>query len=261
VTVIQVEPTFIGREDEEVASVVEADFLKRGLKLIKSAKTLSFEEKNGVVTTNIEADGKPLAIEGEAVLVATGRRPNVEGLDLAKAGVNLTPRGAIAVNEHNQTSVNNIYAAGDVVGGLQFTYISLDDYRIIVSALVGGPRTNANRGNVPYSVFIDPTLSRLGLTEKEARDKGFEVLVARLPANAIPKALILGQTNGLLKVVIDAKNHEILGAHLYCVNSHEMINELKMAMDNHIPYEYLRDAIYTHPTMMEAFNDLFSNVK
>jgi len=261
VTVIQVEPTFIGREDEEVAAVVEMDFAKRGLKLIKSAKTLSFEEKGGVVTTNIEVEGKPLAIQGEVVLVATGRRPNIDGLDLAKAGVNLTPRGAIAVNEHNQTNVNNIYAAGDVVGGLQFTYISLDDYRVIVSALTGGPRTNANRGNVPYSVFIDPTLSRLGLTEKEAREKGYEVVVARLPANAIPKALILGQTNGLLKVVIDAKSHEILGAHLYCVNSHEMINELKMAMDNHIKYEYLRDAIYTHPTMMEAYNDLFSNVK
>jgi pyruvate/2-oxoglutarate dehydrogenase complex dihydrolipoamide dehydrogenase (E3) component len=148
-----------------------------------------------------------------------------------------------------------------VVGGLQFTYISLDDSRIVLSALNGGTRTNKNRGFVPYSVFIDPPFSRIGLSEKEARAAGYEVMLGSLPAAAIPKANVLEKPQGLLKVIINKANHEILGAHLYCAESHELINQIKLAMDNHIPYEYLRDEIYTHPTMSEAFNDLFANVK
>lgn len=222
--------------------------------------TQGFEEKNGIVTTKALIEGKEVALTSDAVLIATGRRPNIEGLALEKAGVALTERGAIKVNEHNQTSVPNIYAVGDVVGGLQFTYISLDDSRIVLSALTGGNRTSLSRGAVPYSVFIDPPFSRIGLSEKDARAKT-EVMVGKIPANAIPKAHILGQSNGLLKVIVDKASHEILGAHLYCAESHEMINLIKLAMDHHIPYEDLRDQIYTHPTMSEAFNDLFASVR
>jgi len=260
VTMLQVEPTFLAREDEEVAKAIEDDFAKRGLKLYKSVTTEGFEEKKGVVTTKALIEGKETLFTSDAVLIATGRRPNIEGLALEKAGVALTERGAVKVNEHNQTSVPNIYAVGDVVGGLQFTYISLDDSRIVLAALNGGSRTSLNRGAVPYSVFIDPPFSRIGLSEKDARAKG-EVLVGKIPANSIPKAHILGQNNGLLKVLVDPKSHEILGAHLYCAESHEMINLIKLAMDHHIPYEDLRDEIYTHPTMSEAFNDLFASVK
>ncbi len=260
VTMLQVEPTFLAREDEELAAAIEADFTKRGLKLYKSVTTKSFEEKDGIVTTHAVIDGKEVSFESDEVLVATGRRPNVEGLALENAGVKLTERGAVAVNEHNQTTVPNIYAVGDVVGGLQFTYISLDDSRVVLASLLGGKRTNLNRGAVPYSVFIDPAFSRIGLAEKDARAKG-EILVGKLPAMAIPKAGILSQTNGLLKVIVDKSTHEILGAHLYCAESYEMINLIKLAMDHHIPYEDLRDMIYTHPTMSEAFNDLFGSVK
>lgn len=260
VTILQNEAAFIGREDEEMAAAIEKDFLARGLKLYKSVQTTKFVSRDNDVTTTYLENGVTKEITTDAVLVATGRRPNVKDLALEKAGVALSERGAVAVDEHLQTNIPNIYAVGDVVGGLQFTYISLDDSRILLSTLNGGGRTTKNRGFVPYSVFIDPPFSRIGLSEKEAR-LDHNILVGKIPANSIPKAHILAKPQGLLKVIVDQKSHEILGAHLYCAESHEMINLVKMAMDNHLPYEYLRDQIYTHPTMSEAFNDLFASVK
>ena len=123
-----------------------------------------------------------------------------------------------------------------------------------------GARTTANRGTVPYSVFLDPPLSREGMTEQEARAAGFDVKVAKLPAAAIPKAQLLQKPTGLLKAVVDAGTGRILGAHLFCEESYEMINTIKLAMDAGLPYQVLRDAVYTHPTMSEAFNDLFAQV-
>ena len=194
-------------------------------------------------------------------MAATGRRPNVQGLNLAAAGVELTERGAVKTDEHLRTSAPNIWAMGDVAGGLQFTYISLDDSRIVRSQLLGnGARTTENRGSVPYSVFLDPPFSRVGMSEAEAVKAGYSVKIAKLPAMAIPKAKLLRQPEGLLKAVVDANTGLILGAHLFCADSHEMINTVKIAMDAKLPYTVLRDAIYTHPTMSEAFNDLFANL-
>ena len=150
---------------------------------------------------------------------------------------------------------------GDVAGGLQFTYISLDDSRIVKSALLGGgSRTTQNRGAVPYTVFIDPPLSRAGLTEEEALAKGYEVWVAKLPAAAIPKAHVLQKPTGLLKAIVDKKTGLILGAHFFCAESQEMINLIKLSMDAKLPYTVLRDGIFNHPTMSEALNDLFSMI-
>ena len=148
---------------------------------------------------------------------------------------------------------------GDVVGGLQFTYISLDDYRIGRSAILGdGSYTTEKRGAVPYSVFLNPPFSRVGMSEQEARNKGYSVKVAKIPTAAIPKALVAEQPSGMLKAVIDEKTGLILGAHLFCEESHEMINTVKLAMDAKLPYIALRDMIFTHPTMSEALNDLFN---
>jgi pyruvate/2-oxoglutarate dehydrogenase complex dihydrolipoamide dehydrogenase (E3) component len=223
VTMLQTEPTFLAREDEELASLIEKDFALRGLVLHKGVTTESFSTEKGEVTTTYQENGEEKSLISDAVLIATGRRPNVAGLALEKAGVSLTERGAVAVDEHLKTSQANIYAVGDVVGSLQFTYISLDDSRIVLSAMNGGARNNLNRGAVPYSVFISPAFSRIGLSEKDARAK-FEVLVGEIPAASIPKALILGEPRGLLKVIVDKKGHLILGAHLYCAESYEMIN-------------------------------------
>jgi pyruvate/2-oxoglutarate dehydrogenase complex dihydrolipoamide dehydrogenase (E3) component len=201
-------------------------------------------------------------LAADAVLVATGRRPNLEGLRPEAAGIALTERGAVQTDEHLRTTAPNIWAMGDVVGGLQFTYISLDDFRIVKSDVLGdGSRTTRNRGAVPYSVFLDPPFSRVGLTEKEARQQGRSVKIARLPVAAIPKAQVLSNPTGLLKAVIDAETNQILGAHLFCEESHELINLVKLAMDAGIPYPVLRDGIYTHPTMSEALNELFAAVR
>jgi pyruvate/2-oxoglutarate dehydrogenase complex dihydrolipoamide dehydrogenase (E3) component len=143
---------------------------------------------------------------------------------------------------------------GDVNGGLQFTYISLDDFRIVKSYLENpsSARKLSERKNVAYSVFISPAFSRVGLSEADAKAKGIEYKLFTLPAGAIPKALVLGNTTGLLKALVDPKTNLILGAHLYCNESYELINLISLAMDYQIPYTALRDKIYTHPTMSEA---------
>ena len=156
-----------------------------------------------------------------------------------------------------RTSVKNIWAAGDVCGKLQFTYISLDDSRIILDDMLGeAKRTINNRGVFSYSVFIDPPFSHVGISEKEAKDAGIEYKVSNLLANAIPKAKVLRKTEGLLKA-ITTTDGKILGAALFCAESHEMINIIKLAIDHGIKAEDLRNFIFTHPTMSESLNDLF----
>lgn len=264
VTIIQDSDAFIPREDEEISAAVLSSLEDRGITVLRNAKTQKVEDnsdgENATLTLDTPDGMKQL--NADAILVATGRRPNVQGLNLEAAGVELTERGAVRTDEHLQTTAPNIWAMGDVVGGLQFTYISLDDFRIVRSELLGdGSRTTKNRGEVPYSVFLDPPFSRVGMSEAEAEKAGHNVKIAKLPAMAIPKAKVLRQPTGLLKAIIDADTGLILGAHLFCADSHEMINTVKIAMDAKLPYTVLRDAIYTHPTMSEAFNDLFAAVK
>lgn len=262
VTVIQDGSLFLPREDEEIAQEVLRNLTNRGVEVMLSTTIRSIEDEGGfaIITLQTESDSKTIA--ADAILVATGRRPNVEGLHLEAAGVELTTRGAVKTDKQLRTTSPHIWAMGDVVGGLQFTYISLDDYRIVASQLLkDGKRNLENRGAVPYSVFFSPPFSRVGLSEKEAQEQGYEVKIARLPAAAIPKAQILGQPIGLLKAVIDAKTNCILGAHLFCAESHEMINLIKLAMDANVSYTVLRDSIFTHPTMSEGLNDLFSSIQ
>lgn len=262
VTVIQDGPVFLPREDAEIAAAVLESLNSRGVEVLLSAKTLNVTDIEDQAILSVEVDGSVRQVSADVILVATGRRPNVAELHPERAGIKLTERGAIATNEHLQTNVPHIWAMGDVVGGLQFTYISLDDFRIVKSHVLGdGSRTTLNRGAVPYSVFLDPPFSRVGLTEKEALDQGYSIKIARLAVAAIPKAQVLRRPVGILKAVINAENDQILGAHLFCEESYEMINTVKMAIDAKLPYTYLRDSIYTHPTMSEAFNDLFTNVK
>lgn len=258
VTILQDLEAFIPREDAEIAEAVLAQMTARGIEIVRGVKVR--EVRSGEVVAETKDGGK--SYPADAVLIATGRRANTAALNLAAAGVELNTRGEIVVDEHLKTSQDHIYAMGDVKGGLQFTYISLDDYRIVRSALYGdGSRTTANRGAIPYVVFLDPPMARVGLSEAEAREKGYDVKVGKLPAMMIPKAKVLGKPDGLLKVIIDGSSNQILGAHLFCAESHELINQIKMAMDAKIPYTVLRDAVYTHPTMSESFNDLFAAVK
>ena len=259
VTILQDGDVFLPREDEEIAGAVRESLESRGIRVMTGVKVKALEQAEGKALVAVDNGKEVQKLEAEAVLVATGRRPNTAGLNLEAAGVEIGPRGGIVTDDSLTTTAPHIYAMGDVRGGLQFTYISLDDFRIVKSKVLGdGSYTLKKRGAVPYSVFLIPPFSRVGLSEKEAVEKGYKVKVARLAASAIPKAQVLEQPAGLLKAVIDEETGLILGAHLFCQESYEMINMIKLAMDAKVPYQVLRDTIYTHPTMSEAFNDLFA---
>ncbi len=259
VTILQNGTRFLPREDEDIADAVRENLGSRGVELLTGVEVKSVLAKKDKAVVSVAIDNVVREIEADTVLIATGRKPNTQNLGLENAGVEITSRGGVVVDGHLKTTAQNIYAMGDVVGGLQFTYISLDDYRIVRSAILGdGSYTTEKRGAVPYSVFLNPPFSRVGMSEQEAKEKGYSVKVAKLPAAAIPKALVVEQPSGVLKAVIDEKTGRILGAHLFCAESHEMINTVKLVMDAKLPYTVLRDMICTHPTMSEALNDLFT---
>lgn len=254
VTVVQDIDAFLPREDKDIADNIRSVLEAKGIEIVTGAKTTKIEG----ATLYYTVGDTDTVLEGDAILMATGRRPNTDGLEAEKAGIALSDRGAVVTDEHLRTNVPNIWAAGDVCGNLQFTYISLDDSRIIMSDMSGkGDRTTQNRGAFSYSVFIDPPFSRVGLSESEAKAKNIEYRVMNLPAAAIPKAKVLRKPEGVLKALVGADD-QILGVQLFCAESHEMINLVKMAMDNNLKYQVLRDFIYTHPTMSESLNDLFA---
>ncbi|EGQ3315609.1 FAD-containing oxidoreductase [Staphylococcus pseudintermedius] len=255
VTVLERSDQILKREDAVIAQQVTEDLTQKGIQFIYNAETEAIEDEADV-TKVVTNQG---TFEADAILVATGRKPNTEGLNLEAAGVQLGQRGKIIVNDKLQTSVDHIYAVGDVHGGLQFTYISLDDFRIVKSQLFGdGKRTLAQRGVVPYTMFIDPPMARVGMTATEAREKGYDILENQVAVNTMPRHKINNDTRGLFKAVVDAKSGQVLGATLYGQQSEELINIVKLAIDQQLPYAVLRDNIYTHPTMAESFNDLFN---
>lgn len=261
VTVIETADRIAGREDREISDSVKEILEKKGVSFILNSKVKSFEETGDeVVVSYIDAlSDLEMKVKGDAVLLATGRKPNIEKLNLKAAGVEITDRGAIAVDNRLKTNISNIWAIGDVNGGLQFTYISLDDFRVIKDNLFGeGKRTVDDRSFIPYSVFMEPSLSRVGLSETEAIKQGYEINVAKLQVATIPRARIIDETEGMMKAIVDAKTNKILGCTLLCAESSEIINIVSAAMKANEDYTFLRDNIFTHPTMSESLNDLFS---
>ena len=255
VTVLEGFSRLIAREDRDIAAAVQEVLERKGITFRMNVQVQSVQDN--MIFYKDFATGKEYSLEADVVLLATGRRPMTSSLNLEAAGVRLDERGAIVVDEHLRTSNPNIRAIGDVKGGLQFTYISLDDYRIIREDLFGeGSRTILDRNPVSYSVFIDPPLSRIGMSEEEAIKQGLNIKVGKLPVAAIPRARTLGDTRGLFKVVIDADTNKILGCTLFGPDSSEIINLVAMAMKTNQDYTFLRDFIFTHPSMSEALNDL-----
>ena len=254
VTVVQDGDVFLPREDEDIAKAIRDVLEAKNVEIVTGAKVTKVDEGK----LYYEVAGESKTLDSDAILLAVGRRPNTDGLGCENAGVKLTERGAVETDEHLKTSVSNIWAAGDVCGKLQFTYISLDDSRIIWDEIMGeDKRTTQNRGAFSYSVFINPPLSRVGMSEKEAKAAGIEYKVLSLSANAIPKAKVLRKTDGLLKALVTADG-TILGAQLFCEESYEMINFIKLAMDHGIKARDIANFIFTHPTMSESLNDLFA---
>ncbi|MFJ7935278.1 FAD-dependent oxidoreductase [Sporosarcina sp. NPDC096371] len=260
VTVIDSSAEFLRNEDRDIAEEVKKVLEAKNITIVIDSQVKSIANRDGgVVVSYRTGNSDHKEAFGNALLLATGRKPNTEGLGLENTSVEVNDRGAIVVDDALKTTANHIWALGDVNGGPQFTYISLDDFRIVKDQLVGaGNYTRKKRNNVPYSVFIDPVLSQVGLNEKMAQEKGVAYKVVTLPAAAIPRARIVQQTDGLLKALIDPNTKEILGCTLFCAESSEMINVVRVAMEAKLPYTFLRDTIFTHPTMSEALNDLFS---
>lgn len=261
VTVLESYPELIAREDRDIAASVKETLEKKGIVFRMNAKVQSVNrvEDKAIVTFADSQTSEVFVLEADAVLLATGRRPNTKDLNLEVAGVEVDVRGAIIVDEYLKTTNPNIRAVGDVKGGLQFTYISLDDYRIVREDLFGDKeRRTGDRNPVSYSVFIDLPLSRIGLNEEEARRQNRDIIVKKLPVMAIPRAKTLGETDGLLKAIIDKNTGKILGCVLFAPDSGEVINTVAVAMKTGQDYTFLRDFIFTHPSMSEALNDLFS---
>ncbi|MCE7782006.1 hypothiocyanous acid reductase MerA [Staphylococcus xylosus] len=254
VTVLERGNDIMTKEDKDIVAEVKKDLADKNVNIVLNADTKKFEDtdKGTIVhTTNGE-------YAADAVLIATGRKPNTD-LDLQNTDVKIGDHGEIIVNEYLQTDASNVYALGDVKGGMQFTYISLDDFRIVKEQFFGeGKRSTENRGAVPYTVFIDPPLARVGLTGKEAKEQGYNIIESAIPVNSIPRHKINNDGRGLFKAVVNKDTEEILGASLYGLQSEEIINLIKLAIDQKLSYKVLKDNIYTHPTMVESFNDLFN---
>lgn len=259
VTVFEYGERLVKREDKDIADEIQKVLEKQHVKFVFESSVTAFEnDGESVIVTYTNKAGETKQEVYDGVLLATGRTANTATLQLDKAGVEVDRRGNVIVNEYLQTNVEHIFALGDVKGGLQFTYISLDDFRIVKDFLYGKKqRTTANRGHIAYSVFISPTFSRVGLSEQEALEQGYEVKTFAMPAAVIPRANVISQTDGMLKAIVDTKTNLILGCVLFCAESEEIINFVQLAMNQNLTYDQVRDHIFTHPTMSEALNDLF----
>lgn len=258
VTVIDRNQEFLKREDEDIAHALYEDLTADGIDFKLGAQVQAIIDHENEVEVVYEVAGQKQSVRADKFLVALGRQANTQDLGLENTGIATNPNGSVKVDDFLQTTVEGVWALGDVNGGLQFTYISLDDFRIVKDQLLGeGKRRLSDRTVVPYSVFTQTPLSNVGLTEKQAQAQGIDYQLFKLSAMAIPKAKVIGNQRGLLKALVNPKDDTILGASLYMEESYEVINLLALAIKAKIPYTQLRDQIYTHPTMSEALNDLF----
>jgi pyruvate/2-oxoglutarate dehydrogenase complex dihydrolipoamide dehydrogenase (E3) component len=266
VTVLEHNPTVLSREDRDIAELVQKLLGDRDIQIVTGAQISRVDTGRGAdgsvaATVGYRVGGEDQTVTADTVLVALGREPVTDELGLDAAGVRTNARGAVVVDEFLRTSQPHIFAVGDVNGGPQFTYISLDDFRIVLDQLTGAaaPRRTNDRTAVPYALFVTPPLGRVGLTERQAREAGRSVKVAALPVAkmaTVSRARIVDEVEGMMKVVVDAETDHILGAALLSYDSHEVINTVALAIRHGITASEMRDAIYTHPSMTECFNQL-----
>lgn len=255
VTIFESNDTILKRYEPFVSELATKYLEEQGVKFELNAKVLNVKNQDEAVI--VETTKSTYTFD--ALLYATGRKPNIEGLGLENTDIEITDRGAIKVDEFCQTSVENVFAVGDVNGGLQFTYVSLDDFRIVFNYLNGNKEYSLNhRKNVPNTVFINPPLSQVGLTEEQVKQQGVPYATKELPVATMPRGHVNQDLRGMFKAIINTETKQILGATLFGAQSHEIINLITIAMDNHIPYTYFMKQLFTHPTMAENLNDLFA---
>jgi len=250
----------LAREDLDVAEAVATILREDGVRIVLEARAVQVEAgPDGWVTLTLESAEGRSVVRGSHLLVATGRVPNSDGLNLAAAGVETDEHGFITVNERLETGAPGIYALGDVKGGPAFTHISYDDCRILRANLLEGGSVSTVDRVVPYVVFMDPQLGRVGLSESEARRRGLEVRVARMPMNWVARALEVGESRGMMKAVVDAESDRIVGAAVLGIEGGEIMALLQMAMMGGVTAAALREAVFAHPTLAEALNNLFGS--
>jgi pyruvate/2-oxoglutarate dehydrogenase complex dihydrolipoamide dehydrogenase (E3) component len=260
VTIVQRAAQLLGREDEDIAEEVAKIMREDGIEVLLNTQAVSVEQTaDKQIRLTVQTSAGEHNLTGTHLLAAAGRVPNVESLNLAAAGVATDKHGFIKTNERLETNVPSIYALGDVKGGPQFTHISYDDYRVIRANLLEGKQATITDRLLPYTVFIDPQLGRVGLTETEAHAQGRNIRVFKMPMDYVARALEMDESRGLMKAVVDTDSQQILGCAILGIEGGELMAMLEIAMLGKLPYTVLKDAVFAHPTLAEAFNNLFSD--
>jgi pyruvate/2-oxoglutarate dehydrogenase complex dihydrolipoamide dehydrogenase (E3) component len=261
VTVLQHSAQLLGREDADVAGEIQQILEEEGIQVYLNAKTKSISKSTSHgITLQVATPNGQIDLTGIHLLVATGRIPNSDQMSLDKTGVKVDNRGFITVNEKLETNVPGIYAAGDIKGGPAFTHIAYDDFRILEGNLLHKKSLSVKDRQVPYVLYTDPQLGRIGLSEKEARAANVNYKVAKIPMNYVARALELDRASGFMKALVNPDTKQILGAAVLGVEGGEIMSMLQIAMMGKVPYPALRDGIFAHPTLAEALNTLFGSL-
>ncbi|HKG25699.1 MAG TPA: mercuric reductase [Thermomicrobiales bacterium] len=261
VTIVQRGAHLLSREDDDVADAV-ADILRDdGIELLLDTAARRAHLHADRIALTVETGKGEQTVTGSHLLAAAGRTPNSDDLNLPAAGIKTDERGSIPVNDRLETNVPGVYALGDVNGGPAFTHISYDDFRIIKANLIDGGSATTTGRLVPYTVFIDPQLGRVGLTEREAREQNRAIRVARMPMSNVARALEVDESRGLMKAVVDASTDQILGCAALGLEGGELMAMVEIAMMGDLPYTRLRDGIFAHPTLAESLNNLFGSLE
>jgi pyruvate/2-oxoglutarate dehydrogenase complex dihydrolipoamide dehydrogenase (E3) component len=258
VTIIELGEQLLAREDSDVAEEVYKILREDGIDVrLKTRASRVETNEQGQIQLTVSGDSSETAVEGSHLLIAAGRRPNVDHLNLRAAGVEMDEKGYVKVNDRLETSVSGIYAIGDIKPGPAFTHISYDDFRIIQANLLQNGDARIEGRPVPYTIFMDPQLGRVGLTEKEARAQGRSIRIAKLAMANVARGIEFGETRGLMKAVVDAETNQILGCAILGMEGGEVMAVLQVAMMGKLPYTVIRDGIFAHPTLAESLNNLF----